>query len=148
MSRYEELNTLYLKQTYFLKKIQEGNIEAKTNLNLTNLEIKQWFTKEAESTILLINAQEIEENETLNLYHHDVHNKKLKISAIISLETPNGPINGHEKCADFISNLLKNEFQFNTSSQKILLNEVDTVFTEEENTYLMKILSKSEIEKK
>ena len=54
---------LYLKQKYFLDKVQEGNEEDKVNLNLTNLEIKQWFTKEAETTLLLINAQEIKENE-------------------------------------------------------------------------------------
>ena len=68
---------LYLKQKYFLNKIQEGSVKEKVNLNLINLEIKQWFIKEAEATILLINAQEIEENETLNLYHHDIHKKKI-----------------------------------------------------------------------
>ena len=65
-----------MKQTYFHNKILEGNPEAKIKLNLINLDIKQWFMKEAESTILLINAQEIEENETMNLYHHDIHKKK------------------------------------------------------------------------
>ena len=66
---------LYLKQKYFLNKFHEGNFEDLANLNLINLEIKQWFIKEAETSILLINAQEIEENETLNLYHHDIRKK-------------------------------------------------------------------------
>ena len=65
-----------MKQIYFHNKTLEGNTEAKIKLNITNLDIKQWFIKEAESTILLINTQEIEENETMNLYHHDIHKKE------------------------------------------------------------------------
>ena len=82
----------------------------------------------------------IEENETMNLYHHDIHKKKLTRSAIISLESPQGPLNGHKKCADFItqsvSDLLENKFHFNESSKKILLNELDTVFTDEDNNLI------------
>ena len=108
---------LYMMQTYFLKKIQEGNLEAKTQLNLVNLEIKQWFINEAESTILLISAQEIEENEMRNLYHYDIHKKRITKSAILSLESLQGPLNSHKECAKFItknvSELLENKFQFN-----------------------------------
>ena len=39
-SKYRELNMLYLKQKYFLNKVNEGNTEVLTNLNLINLEIK------------------------------------------------------------------------------------------------------------
>ena len=137
-SKYGELNMLYLKQKYFLNKIDEGNNEFRTNLNLINLEIKQWFIKEAETSILLINAQEIEENETLNLYHHDLHKKKVYRAAITSLDTPEGPINGYKKCSDFITknvaDLLENEFDFDERSQKILLNEIDPVFTDKDNS--------------
>ena len=133
-SKYGELNMLYLKQKYFLNKIDEDNNEFHTSLNLINLEIKQWFVREAETSIILINAQEIEENETLNLYHHDLNKKKVHRAAITSLDTPEGPINSHKKCSDFITknvaDLLENEFDFDERSQKILLNEIDPVFME------------------
>ena len=69
---------LYLKQKYFQKKVDEGNIEHLADIKLINLGIKQWFTEEAKATILLINAREVEENETVSLYQHDLHKKKSK----------------------------------------------------------------------
>lgn len=148
-SKYGKLNMLYLKQKYYLNKIEEGNPDYRTNINLINMEIKQWFIEEAETAIFLINAQEIEENETLNLYHHDLHKKKIQRAAITTLSTPDGIINGHKKCSEFITkdvaNLLENEFKFDDKSQKILLNEVVPVFTEKDNFLLRKLPSKQEI---
>ena len=133
-SKYGKLNMLYLKQKYFLNKIEEGNPEYRTNINLINMEIKQWFIEEAETAILLINAKEIEENETINLYQHDLHKKKIQRAAITTLSTPEGTINGHKKCSEFITkevaDLLENEFKFDERSQKMLLNELAPVFTE------------------
>ena len=83
----------------------------------------------------------------MNIYHHDIHKKKVTRSAITSLESPNRTLNGHKNFADFItqnvSDLFGNKFHFNESSHKILLNELDTVFTEEDNTMLMKKPTKS-----
>ena len=69
---------LYLKQKYFQTKLEEGKSEHLADINIINLEIKQWFTEEAKTAILLINAREVDENETLNLYQHDLHKKRLK----------------------------------------------------------------------
>ena len=44
-----------------------------------------------------------------------------------------------------VAELLENKFKFNESSQKILLNELDPVFSEEDNTMLLKKPTKSEI---
>ena len=95
-SKYGKLNMLYLKQKYFQNKIEEGKKEHLADLKLINFEIKEWFIEEAKATILLINAREVEENETLNLYQHDLHKKKIKRAAISTLATPNGLINGHK----------------------------------------------------
>ena len=124
------------------KKTKEANSEVKTNLNIIYLKIKEWFVKEAEHTILLVNAHEIEEKETINLYHHDIHKKKITRSAITSLESPNWTLTGHKKCSNYItqnvSELLENKFNFNKGSQTILLNELDPVFSEEDNMAIEK----------
>ena len=142
---------LYLKQKYFQNKIEEGNTEYLADINIVNLEIKQWFIEEAKTAILLINAREVDENETLNLYQHDLHKKKIQRAAITTLATPDGLINGHKKCSEFITNevseLLENEFDFDERSQKILLNEINQVFTEKDNKSLEKLPSKQEIKK-
>ena len=61
-----------MKQLYFNKLALTGNVKAKIQLCLINLNIKKWFSTEAKSTILLINTQEIEESENMNLYHHKI----------------------------------------------------------------------------
>merc|ERR1712240_411073 len=115
------------------------------NLKLVNSEIKEWFEEEAKATILLVNAREVEENETLNLYQHDLHKKKIKRAAISSLTTPEGLIYGHKKCADFItkevSDLLENEFEYDTRSQISLLNADFKILTGIENKRFSTIIS-------
>ena len=61
-SRAGKLNMLFLKQIYFNKLAQYGDINAKIQLKLISLEIKEWFTEEAESILLHINMQEIDES--------------------------------------------------------------------------------------
>ena len=75
-SRYGILNMLFMKQIYFNNQTLAGDESAKIKLDLVNCDIKQWFTSEAEITILLNNAQEIEELETMNLFHHEIHKKR------------------------------------------------------------------------
>ena len=70
---------LFMKQIYFNRPAQSGNTNTKIQLNLINLEIKAWVTEEAESILLHINMQEINDSEDVNLYHHKIH----KISELI-----------------------------------------------------------------
>ena len=85
-----------MKQVYYNYKAVEGDYNAKIKLHLVNLDIKKWFSKEAEEAILHINSQELEESESMNLYHHELHKKKMSKSEILKLETPNRPIYGHK----------------------------------------------------
>ena len=68
-------------------------------------------------------------------------------SAILELETPNGQIQGHKKCSEFItqsvSELLEFSFNFEERSQKILLNEIDKLFTKKDNEKTTKSAYKS-----
>ena len=94
---------LQMKQLYYNNKAVEGDYNAKIKLHLVNLDIKKGFSKEAEDTILHINTQEIEESESMNIYHHQLHKKKMSRTAILKLETPDRPIYGHKKCSEFIA---------------------------------------------
>ena len=71
-------------------------------------------------------------NLEVNLYHQELHKKKVTKLAILELETENGALLGHKDCSEHINfavaNLLKNKINFN-NSRKILLNEVEEVFT-------------------
>ena len=123
ISRYGVLNMLLMKQIYFNKQALAGIEHAKIKLSLINLDIKQWFISEAESAILLINAQEIEESENMNLYNHEIHMKKITRSAILSLDYPQGLLTGHKKYSNYnnenVTQLLENKNDFNKRSKKI-----------------------------
>ena len=48
--------------------------------------------------------QEIYESEEVNLYHHEIHKKKITRSPILELESEKGSLKGHKKCAEYINN--------------------------------------------
>ena len=58
-------------------------------------------------------------------------------------------IKGHKKCSEYITqsvaNLLETPYNFCATSQNVLLNEVEPVFTEEDNEKMLEIPNKSEI---
>ena len=80
--------------------------------------------------------QEINESEEINLYHHEIHKKKIVKSAILELETEKGLLKEHTECSNFVNNdvanLLENKFKFNEHSKNMLLNEIEKVFTDED----------------
>ena len=69
----EYLNSLYVKQTYFCRKMREGNVEAGLKYKTVNLEIINWFENEAKQLQIQINLKDITESENTNLYHHSIH---------------------------------------------------------------------------
>lgn len=61
ISRYGKLNMLFMKQAYFNSLVHNRDVNAKIQLQLINLELNTWFTKEAKSILRQINMQEIDE---------------------------------------------------------------------------------------
>ena len=97
--------------------------------------IEKWFITEADRI--------------KNLYHYEIHRKVAKRSHILNLETSEGAKKGHEECAKFlaqnVSGFLKDQILLNKEAQDILLDEVSTVFTKEDNSILDKTPDKEEI---
>ena len=145
----EYLNYLYVKQAYFCRKMREGNAEANLKYKTVNMEIINWFEHEAKQLQLQINLKDITESENTNLYHHSIHKKKVTNSAILELETEGGLLVGHNDCARYIErsveNLLTIPFDFDHEVQATLLQELERVFTDEDNEMLLKLPSKEEI---
>ena len=88
--------------------------------------------------------REIVESETTNLYHHEIHKKKVSKSAILELQTEEGVMTGHKECSNFISQsvskLLENPFCFDKNSQETLLEEIDVCFSIQDNEKMLKTL--------
>lgn len=110
-----------------------------------------YFEKEASLIQTQTNRYEFTESESTNLYHHALHKKRVVNSAILELDTDQGPKKGHDQCTKFIedsvSELLNTPFDFDLAAQTELLKEVEKVFTDEDNEALLELPDKEEIHK-
>ena len=93
--------------------------------------------------------EEMEEPEPVRIYHHDLHQRHIKKSAILRLQTKQGMLEGHTECANFleqsVADILIHPVFLDQHSQSTLLNEVDTVFTNKDNDSLNKPVTKQEV---
>ena len=94
-------------------------------------------------------VDDVQQSEKVRIFHHEQHQKHLKRSAILKLETEQGLIEGHKDCSAYleaqVAELLLNPAVLNFEDQGILLEEVEQVFTEADNTMMNKLPTKNEI---
>ena len=99
--------------------------------------IKEWFREEAEKIKVKAGIEDITESESVQIYQHKIHKKVVKKSAILELHTESGVKLGHKECAETLAESVKSflcdESPLNSASQETLLNEIDVMFTEEDN---------------
>ena len=143
------LNLLMLRQSYLVNKIQSGDLGRLRELKSVQSEIDLWHAQECDKVKLQSRTDEINQSEKVRIYHHELHAKHLKKSSILKLDTADGLLEGHEACSSYlektVSNLLTNPANLNEAAQELLLKEVKTVFTEEDNASLKKLPSKGDI---
>ena len=147
--RKSELNLLMLLQTYYSKKVLKGNQQAYGNLKATQLKIVKWFETEAEKIKIFAQLEDIEKSEKVRIYHHELHKRTINKSTILKLKTPEKVLTGHQECANFlvqeVKDLWEKEVKLNEEAQEELLSEVKQVFTEEDNKLLEATISNQEI---
>ena len=88
----------------------------------------------------------------MKLYHHETHQKHIRKSSILKLQMDeNTLLGGQKKCVAFLESSIKDitdgSSNLDESSQRILLNETEKVFTPEDNEILLKTPSKDEVYK-
>ena len=92
------------------------------------MKIQEWYEKKCSKIKEESRAREFQESEKVTIYHHEIHKKKVKKSAILKLDTPMGVIEGHQSCATFLENDVKNLLLTNANldktAQSTLLEDV------------------------
>merc|ERR1711895_286176 len=91
-------------------------------------------------------------------YHHELHKRRLKKAAILKLQTEIGLIEGHNECAKYLTakveEPLTNPVDLDIAAQESLLNEIELVFTDDDNArileppdkqYILETINKSNI---
>ena len=93
--------------------------------------------------------QEIRESEKIRIYHHEIHKKNIKQSSILKLQTEDELLEGHSACANYmeglVGELLLQPHNRDPVCESILLEEVEKVFTVNDNSFLSLTPTKQEI---
>ena len=72
-------------------------------LKYVQTEIQNWYIKESEKIKLQGKVEEINEAENVRIYHHEIHQKKIKKSAILKLQIDDNTfIEGHPACSAYL----------------------------------------------
>jgi hypothetical protein len=129
----------------------EGDLSQLTSLRCVQVEIEQWYEKQSEKILLQSRSDEVNSSEKVRIYHHDLHKKHLKRCSILKLQTDGGVIEGHAQCAAFlesqVGNLLLNPGVVDLAARDTMLNEVEVVFSEEDNRKLLTIPTAEDVRK-
>ena len=143
------LNLLLLRQSYLVRKLQGNNWETLGELKQVQARIELWYAQECEKIKIQTRSDEIEQGEKVRIYHHELHAKHIKKSAILKLKTESGMLEGHDACSKYletvVSELLTKPAELDQEAQELLLKEVKRVFTEEDNRMMRKIPSKEDV---
>ena len=87
---------------YLGKKLLNGDFNQYGELQCVQVQIDNWYQRESEKILLQSRSDEISISEKVRIYHHDLHKKHIKRSAILKLQTEDGLLEGHTECANFL----------------------------------------------
>ena len=135
-----KLNLLLLRQAYLNKKVRHGETRFLAELSTIHSLIREWYEEQCEKIKTQSRKNEFQNSEKVTIYHHEIHKKFVKKSAILKLQTPEGVIEGHDLCAAHlekeVKDLLLVDAGLDLAAQNTLLDEINPCFTEEDNEVL------------
>ena len=70
--------------------------------------IRNWYEKECSKIKDQSRATEFQQSEKVTIYHHEIHKRQIKKSAILKLQSPNGVLEGHKLCSEYLDQEDKN----------------------------------------
>ena len=128
-----------------------GDMIQYRQLRCVQVEIVQWYEKQSEKVIMQSKSDEVDANEKVRIYHHELHKKDIKRSSILKLQTDDGMKEGHDKCSSYleaqVGHLLLNPGVLDQVAREAMLREVDKVFTDRDNSKLPSKPSQEEVRK-
>ena len=147
--RRSQLNCLLLKQSFFTKELQAGDLARLGQLRDIKVRIMEWYENESKKVMMQTRVDDVQQSEKVRIYHHEQHKKHIKKTAILKLQTENGLLVGHEACSSFLEtqlgNLLLHPANLDPTAQSTLLAEMQPVFTDADNRELEKLPDMEEI---
>ena len=143
------LNLLIVRQAYLTKKVVSGRMQSLEELKHVHLKIEKWYNEESNKIILQTQVKDLEVSEKVRIYHHSLHQKSVKKSSILRLQTEEGLKEGHKACAEYLEQSVASHLlqpaNLDPVAQQVLLAEVQKVFTQEDNEMMCKLPEKQEV---
>ena len=143
------LNLLMMRQSYLTRKLRHGEAGSLAALREVQLKIEDWFATEVDKVKHQSRVDDVQQSEKVRIFHHEIHQRNVKRSAILKLKTDKGLLEGHAACSEFlhesVANLLLHPVALDPLAQHALLAEVDEVFTEKDNELLSSLPTKDEV---
>ena len=88
---------LLLKQVYFTRKLQKGELKNLGMLREVQNMIMEWYGVESSEIVVQARIEDMQESEKVRIFHNEQHQKHIKRSSILKLRTEeHGIIEGHK----------------------------------------------------
>ena len=143
------LNCLLMKQVFFTKELQAGDMSRFGQLIDIKARIQEWYENESRKVVLQSKVDDVQQSEKVRIYHHEQHKKQIKKTSILKLQTETGQLLGHDACSAYLekqlASLLLHPAKLDPVAQATLLAEIEPVFTEADNKDLEKLPNKEEV---
>ena len=141
---------LFIRQAYAVKKLQTSrSVQHLADLKYVQGLIRNWFDRESRKVQLQSRKDEFVTSEATRIYHHELHKQFIKKSSIVKLDTEEGLLEGHNKCAQYLEKkvreLLCYPADLDKSAQDTLLDLVTPVFSDRDNEMLESLPTSEEI---
>ena len=147
-----ELNLLLIKQAYLVKKLNSNSgrlLQVYLDLKSVQLKVNEWYMNQSKKIQEQCRKDEFAPDEATRIYHHSLHRKSIKQRSILSLETEEGLIEGHDSCSSYlegkVKELIGSSAALDITAQQTLLNITEKVYNDEDNLMLEATPSKDEL---
>ena len=100
--RRGKLNLLLVRQAYLVKKLQMGLLDKIKEHHQVKLQINAWYEEENRKVKVQSRVKEVNTSEKVSIFHHELHQKHIKRSAILKLTTENRTLTGHSECSEYL----------------------------------------------
>ena len=121
-----------------VRKVQGGHYHRLGELFNIQQQIESWHKQECQKIKLQARSEELNKSESVRIYHHELHKRKIKRTSITKLDTGSQILIGHKEFTNYLEKtisdlLLLHPTNLSTAAQDELLKEVGVVFTDADN---------------
>lgn len=127
---------------YTVSNLQTGDLNSLEEHIQVKEEINNWYKNKSVEAFEMMFTRSVDESESMTIFHHETHKKRMKQSSILKLETADKQVvTGHDACMKHLEKHVKDLLAptvLDSQAQNVLLAGVKEVFSDEDRANLSK----------